>query len=275
MITNERSLIDKAKNYANEKGITVNDVLQNFMFERVLERISVSKYKNNFVFKGGVILSSLIGLDNRTTLDIDTSIKGLNVSEEELTNIIIEILNIDLDDNVTFNIYDFKHIAEAQNTNGIEYKIQGQFGKITINFLIDIVLDNNITPREIEYKYKEILEDKSIDILTYSVESMLSEKFYAIIKNGAKNSRMKDYYDIYVMMEMNIINDNLKTAIKNAFSKRNTSTDIIDVQIEKIKNSEELLKRWENYRKSKKYANNIKFSDTLKALEKIRYIYYY
>lgn len=273
MIKNEKSLIDRAKNYAVKNDITVNDVLQNFMFERVLERISNSNYKNNFVFKGGVILSSIIGLSNRTTLDIDTSLKGLNVSDDDLTNIINEILHIDLNDNVNFNIYNYKHIALEQNSNGIEYKITGQFGKITINFLLDIVQDNNITPREIEYKYKEILEDKSIDILTYSVESMLSEKFYAIIKNGARSSRMKDYYDIYVMSKMKISKENLKIAIKNAFDKRNTKADIIEVQIEKIKNSKELSERWQNYRNSKSYARNIKFEDTLKALEKIKNIY--
>lgn len=273
MIKNEKSLIDRAKNYAVKNDITVNDVLQNFMFERVLERISNSNYKNNFVFKGGVILSSIIGLSNRTTLDIDTSLKGLNVSDDGLTNIINEILHIDLNDNVNFNIYNYKHIALEQNSNGIEYKITGQFGKITINFLLDIVQDNNITPREIEYKYKEILEDKSIDILTYSVESMLSEKFYAIIKNGARSSRMKDYYDIYIMSKMKISKENLKIAIKNAFDKRNTKADIIEVQIEKIKNSKELSERWQNYRNSKSYARNIKFEDTLKALEKIKNIY--
>lgn len=273
MIKNEKSLIDRAKNYAVKNDITVNDVLQNFMFERVLERISNSNYKNNFVFKGGVILSSIIGLSNRTTLDIDTSLKGLNVSDDDLTNIINEILHIDLNDNVNFNIYNYKHIALEQNSNGIEYKITGQFGKITINFLLDIVQDNNITPREIEYKYKEILEDKSIDILTYSVESMLSEKFYAIIKNDARSSRMKDYYDIYIMSKMKISKENLKIAIKNAFDKRNTKADIIEVQIEKIKNSKELSERWQNYRNSKSYARNIKFEDTLKALEKIKNIY--
>ena len=273
MIKNEKSLIDRAKNYAVKNDITVNDVLQNYMFERVLERISNSNYKNNFVFKGGVILSSIIGLSNRTTLDIDTSLKGLNVSDDDLTNIINEILHIDLNDNVNFNIYNYKHIALEQNSNGIEYKITGQFGKITINFLLDIVQDNNITPREIEYKYKEILEDKSIDILTYSVESMLSEKFYAIIKNGARSSRMKDYYDIYIMSKMKISKENLKIAIKNAFDKRNTKADIIEVQIEKIKNSKELSERWQNYRNSKSYARNIKFEDTLKALEKIKNIY--
>ena len=273
MIKNEKSLIDRAKNYAVKNDITVNDVLQNFMFERVLERISNSNYKNNFVFKGGVILSSIIGLSNRTTLDIDTSLKGLNVSDDDLTNIINEILHIDLNDNVNFNIYNYKHNALEQNSNGIEYKITGQFGKITINFLLDIVQDNNITPREIEYKYKEILEDKSIDILTYSVESMLSEKFYAIIKNGARSSRMKDYYDIYIMSKMKISKENLKIAIKNAFDKRNTKADIIEVQIEKIKNSKELSERWQNYRNSKSFARNIKFEDTLKALEKIKNIY--
>lgn len=273
MIKNEKSLIDRAKNYAVKNNITVNDVLQNFMFERVLERISNSNYKNNFVFKGGVILSSIIGLSNRTTLDIDTSLKGLNVSDDDLTNIINEILHIDLNDNVNFNIYNYKHIALEQNSNGIEYKITGQFGKITINFLLDIVQDNNITPREIEYKYKEILEDKSIDILTYSVESMLSEKFYAIIKNGARSSRMKDYYDIYIMSKMKISKENLKIAIKNAFDKRNTKADIIEVQIEKIKNSKELSERWQNYRNSKSFARNIKFEDTIKALEKIKNIY--
>lgn len=273
MIKNEKSLIDRAKNYAVKNNITVNDVLQNFMFERVLERISNSNYKNNFIFKGGVILSSIIGLSNRTTLDIDTSLKGLNVSDDDLTNIINEILHIDLNDNVNFNIYNYKHIALEQNSNGIEYKITGQFGKITINFLLDIVQDNNITPREIEYKYKEILEDKSIDILTYSVESMLSEKFYAIIKNGARSSRMKDYYDIYIMSKMKISKENLKIAIKNAFDKRNTKADIIEVQIEKIKNSKELSERWQNYRNSKSFARNIKFEDTLKALEKIKNIY--
>ena len=162
MIKNSKSLMDKARNTANKNNITVNEVLQNYMFERILERLSISKYKYNFILKGGLLLSSIIGINTRTT----TCIKWIDLTDEELYEVLTEILSINIEDNVTFTIKNFNPIREEDNYGGLKYNLVAIFDGIKVNLSIDIATGDVITPREIEYNYKMLFEDRALRLMT-------------------------------------------------------------------------------------------------------------
>lgn len=176
MIKNAKSLKDQAKNIAKENNISIQQVLQNYMFERILERLSKSKYKENFIIKGGLLLSSIMGINLRTTMDIDTNVTGINLEKEELLNILNEIFNIDIGDNVSFKIEKIEDIKQEEYYGGYKFKITGIYENIKIKFHIDISTGDVITPRAIEYKYKKLFDNSYIDILSYNQETIIAEK---------------------------------------------------------------------------------------------------
>ena len=271
MIKNAKSLMDKSRNIAVENNITTNEVLQNYMFERVLERLSVSKYRNNFILKGGLLLSSIMGIDTRTTMDMDTCIKGLDLTEDQIYDVVQEILSIDLRDNVNFKIKNSDPIREEDAYGGIKYNILAMFENIRVNLSIDIATGDVITPREIEYEYKMMFEDRSLKIMTYNIETIIAEKFETLIRRNVLNSRMKDYYDLYYLItykELSI--ENLKSAIIKTFEKRKTDINTIDKVINQISESDFIEELWLNYTKKYQYAKNIEFKKIIEKINLIR-----
>lgn len=268
MIKNAQSLMDKANNLARQYSITTNEVLQNYMFERVLERISVSKYKNNFILKGGLLLSSIMGIDTRTTMDMDTCIKGITLTDEELYKILEEILNIDVNDGVKFEIRNSKPIREEDDYGGLKYNLVAVFDNLRVNLSIDIATGDPITPREIEYDYKMMFEEKVLKIMTYNVETIIAEKFQTVISRGVLNSRMKDYYDLYyIITYKDYSKRNLKLAIEKTFKNRETDIKSIEKELKEIEKSEFVKEQWKSYSKKHSYTNNIMFET---IIEKIR-----
>ena len=271
MIKNAKSLMDKLKNLAKTCNITANEALQNYMFERILERLSFSKYKNNFILKGGLLLSSIMGIDIRTTMDMDTCIKGITLTDEQLYQVLQEILSIDVEDNVSFEIKNSEPIREEDAYGGLRYNIIAKYEYLIVNLSIDIATGDAITPREIEYDYKMMFEDRSLKIMTYNIESIIAEKFQTVIARGILNSRMKDYYDLYYLITYkDFSKKNLKNAITKTFEKRETSIDDIDKVIEEIKNADFLRDLWRNYSTHYQYANDIEFNQVINAIEKIK-----
>ena len=252
--------MDKANNLAKQYDIRANEVLQNYMFERILERISVSKYKNNFILKGGLLLSSIMGIDTRTTMDMDTCIKGINLTEDELYKVLNEILSIDVNDGVKFMVRNSKPIREEEDYSGLKYNLLASFDNIRVNLSIDIATGDLITPREIEYDYKMMFEDKNLKIMTYNIETIIAEKFQTIISKGVLNSRMKDYYDIYYLItNKKYSKETLKLAIEKTFDKRKTEIESTDKIISEIEKSDFINDLWNAYRNKYKYAKNIEF----------------
>ena len=197
MIKNAKSLKDKARNIANENAISIQQVLQNYMFERVLERLSKSEYKENFIIKGGLLLSSIMGINLRTTMDIDTNITGINLDKEKLLEILNGVLNMDIGDNVTFKIEKVEEIKQEEYYGGYQFKIIATYENIKVQFHMDVSTGDVITPRAIEYKYKKLFDNSYIDILSYNRETIIAEKLQSILERKITNSRMKDYYDLY------------------------------------------------------------------------------
>lgn len=263
-----RSIISKkAKGNSTLSG----QLYQMFFFEKILERISKSNYRHNIILKGGLLLSSIIGDDERTTKDMDATLKSMPLEKENIESIFKEILSIDLDDKVTFEILDIKDIREEDEYGGFKVNIMATMENLKIHLAIEITTGDKITPREIEYNYNSIFENKKIPILAYTTETVIAEKYQTIITRGILNTRMKDFYDIYVLISKNkdIINiENLRIAIKNTFEHRKTEIDVLEIQeiITEIEKDKDMKNLWKNYQKNATYANEIKFEDLFESL---------
>ncbi len=278
MINNVQSLKDKAKNFANKNNLQVQVVLQNFMFERFLERLSKSKYKDNFILKGGFLLSSIMGINIRSTMDIDANITGMDFNETEIRKLLNEIAVIDLNDNVTFKVGKEKTIREDNEYGGYCYKIIGQFYNVVIPFFIDISTGDIITPKSIKYKYKTLLENDYIELYTYNYETIIAEKFQTILVRSVANSRMKDFFDLYyfVTYKWNEINkETLQKAITMTFKHRESEKDLQNFEkiINLIENDETMHVRWKSYQNRFLYAKDIDFKDVIKAINKLKNTY--
>lgn len=197
---NYSELFKKAKELSKKTGLSQLELYQRFMFERILERISVSKYNENFILKGGLLLSAMLGINSRTTRDIDISIKGIDVSKDKMVKILNEILSINIGDNVKFNIIDISDIRVDDEYGGNKYHLVGKLENLKVNLEIDISTGDTITPKELNFEYISIFENKKIYIESYNIETILAEKIETILRRGKYNTRMKDYYDIYFFL---------------------------------------------------------------------------
>lgn len=266
-----RNIESKAKELSQKNNTDYYEMLQRFMFERILERISVSKYNDNFILKGGLLLTAMFGIDNRTTKDMDTTIKGLNVEKEYMINVLNEILSINLNDGVKFDLINVTDIREDDEYGGNKYHIVGRLQNMKVNLEIDISTGDKVTPRELRYKYPLVFEDKQIIINCYNIETILSEKIETILRRGIYNSRMKDYYDIYMFltkMKSEINMDNFMLAMKNTFEKRDSLKYLEDYSniLNEIKEYDRIYILWDKYIAKRVYAQNIKFGDILSLL---------
>lgn len=247
---------------------------QMFFFEHVLMRIEKSKYKDNIILKGGVLLSSIIGEDLRTTKDIDATLKSLPLNLEYIRDIFEEILFININDNVSFEIVSIKDIRLEDIYGGFRINVKGVFDKIRTNFFIEITTGDIITPREIKYSYNSIFEDKKINVMAYNIETIISEKFESIISKNITTTRAKDFYDLYMLMNKNkndINNKNLVKAIKNTFNKRNVEFNIDNFKeiVELLEESGTLRRVFFDYQEKLEYTKQVRFDDTIKAIKNI------
>lgn len=221
-----------------------------------------------------MLISAMIGIDLRNTLDMDATIKGFNLTEENLRKILQEIISIDIGDDVNFEILMIKDIRDEAEYSGYRVTINGKFDTIFQKFKVDISTGDAITPKEIEYNFKLLFEERKIGILAYNLETILSEKFEGVISKGIANTRARDYYDIYILKKLqkqNIDENLLKKAIANTFKERETINYLenIDNQIKEIENSEDLKEIWNNYQDKFSYANDISYEDTINAIKDI------
>ena len=269
---NSDKLNDIIKKKSKGNNNLAHHLHQMFFFEHVLMRLEKSKYKDNIILKGGVLLSSIIGEDLRTTKDMDTTLKSLSLNIDSIKNIFDSILTIDINDNVNFEIVSIKGIRLEDEYGGFRINVKGTFDKIRTNFFIEITTGDIITPREIEYQYNSIFEDKKINIMAYTVETIIAEKFNSVISRNIISTRAKDFYDVYMLMnENNINNENLIKAIKNTFNNRNTEYNINRFKeiIELLKESNSLKQVYFNYQNKLEYTKKVSFEDTIDAIIKI------
>ena len=269
---------DKLNNIIKKKSNGNNNLAhhlhQMFFFEHVLMRLEKSKYRDNIILKGGVLLASIIGEDLRTTKDIDATLKSLPLNIDSIRNIFEEILSIDIDDNVNFEIVYIKDIRLEDEYGGFRINVKGTFYKVRTNFFIEITTGDIITPREIKYKYNSIFGNKKINIMAYTIETIIAEKFESIISKNITTTRAKDFYDLYMLMNKhknNINNKNLVKAIENTFNKRNTEFNIDNFKeiVEIIEENNTLKRVFTDYQDKLEYTKQVNFDDTIKDIVNI------
>ena len=266
-------------NMAKENNVAAQSVLQTYMLERLLERISISKYKDNFILKGGMLISAMLGIDSRTTMDMDTTIKGFPLTKDNITNIMDEICNIEIDDNVTLKINKVELIREDDDYGGYRITFEAKYNnEMPVIMKIDITTGDKITYKEIEYSFTLMLEDRKIQIWSYNVETIIAEKFEAIVKRGVLSTRIRDYYDVYMLINtQNKIIDKktLKDAITLTAQHRGTNEIIKDWKkiVEKIANDSKMRQQWKRYQKDNFYAEEIEYNDLINAINKVGRIF--
>lgn len=274
MIKNKDSLKVKVSNLALSTNIPNKYLIQSFMFEALLKRISVSKYKDKFIIKGGLLLSSIFGVNLRSTMDLDTTIKGLPLDRTTITKVVNEIISIDLKDNIKLEIENIKDIREEELYSGFNINLKAEFDGLRTNLMIDITTGDVITYKEVQFEYKTLFDNEIVNIMTYNYETIIAEKFEAIISRNIDNTRMKDYYDLYMFVNLkwnDIDKTILRKAIFNTSEKRETLNYIenTDKYIELINEDSKLKSLWKNYQNNYAYAKDISFENTIAAIKVI------
>ena len=269
-----RQLTDLIKNKARNLGLDAQLLLKRYFMEQMLARIAQSEYKTNFILKGGLLISSLLGLSSRTTQDIDVSIINKPLSIDEIKQVMTNICKIDLSDNIRYELTDVQEIREEFEYPGIRLSFKYYMDTISDSLKMDITTGDTITPKEITYGYKLLLEDKVINLCSYPIETIIAEKIESILSRNILGTRMRDYYDIYMLERLfkdRINKENQKKALLNTCAKRNTenvltnSSDII-VDIENDWGQQNL---WKNYASKNTYVGNVSFEDTIKSIKSL------
>ena len=268
------------KNRANGDSNKSLVLIRKFIMERFLERLSLSKYKDKFIIKGGILVSSMVGIDNRDTMDIDTTIRGFDLNEETLKKILMEIADISMDDGITFKITKVSEIMDDFEYPGLRVMMVAMLDKTRTPLKLDISTNDIITPSEIEYKYPLTFEDRSIELLSYNLETVLAEKLETIMSRGTANTRMRDFYDVTILTSGVYREPDymlLKSALIATTDKRGT-TALLDRRIEiitQIENDTDIQKYWIEYQDSYDYATMFSLTDVIAAInnlfEKIGY----
>lgn len=268
---NIESIKGKIRSLAQKNNLSSQEVLQIYFFERFLDRLSKSQYKKNFVIKGGLLISSLIGIENRTTMDMDTTIKGIALQEERIKEIVEEIININVDDGIKFEFKSLNYIREDDEYENFRVSLVAKVGKTKNPMKLDLTTGDAITPREIEYSYPCIFSKEAIKIMAYPLETVLAEKYETIIRRNITTTRMRDFYDLYTLYNLKkeeIDYGILKEAIKRTSSKRQSLEIMTDYEeiIEDIRRDSYLKTLWEVYINENKYIGDLNFDKVVDAV---------
>ena len=271
MIKTPEQLKGAIRNLAKEKGIHAQEVLQIFMFERIIERLSVSSYKDRFILKGGLLISAILGVAERTTMDMDTTVKGLPMDEQNLRKAVSEILNQPVDDGIKFQLLDLTPIREDDEYENFRVSIQAAYGKMKIPMKIDITTGDAITPKEIQFSYPFLFDDRRVLVKAYTLESILAEKYETIIRRNVGNTRARDFYDLHLLYRLYQENADwnlLKQAVLATAKKRESSAALQDTEriLLALKESTVLLNLWKRYQAQNLYAREITYPAIIETI---------
>ncbi len=273
MITTARQLKDLVRNLSKKKSADAQILMRNYMMERFLERISLSEYKNQFILKGGMLVAAMVGLDARATMDLDATIKDTNVSVEDVEMIISKIISIPLNDGVLFRIKRISEIMEEADYPGVRVSMETKFDGVITPLKIDISTGDIITPREIKYKFNLMLENRTIEVWAYNLETVLAEKLETVISRNVTNTRMRDFYDIYILQKLfgeQLSKDVLRDALVATAKKRETleqiETEDIDEVFDEIQSSSVMENLWKAYQRNYSYSADIPWHTIMKSI---------
>ena len=262
------------RNISKKTGVNPNSLLQMCLFEGILEKLSKSKYSKNFILKGGLLISSLIGVDMRSTMDMDTTLKGIPLNEESISNILNEILAIEIDADIEYKLIKLSPIRQEDVYEDFCASISCIFGKINATLNIDITTGDVITPREMNYSYSRILEEGTIPIMTYTIETILAEKFETISSRNITTTRARDFYDLYMIYSIykdKIDKDILRKAIERTSKYRGSFETALQYKeiVELFRESETPKELWKKYTQNNPYSKDVDFLDTISVYEEI------
>ena len=268
MIHTSKQLKDKVRNVSKGDNDIAKVLIRTFMMERFLERVSLSKYRNNIVLKGGMLVASMVGVDMRATMDIDTTVKALPLNEIDAEKIVSEICEIKVDDGIQFRITSVTTIMEDFEYPGIRMMLEATLDRMRQPIKLDISTDDVITPTAIEYEYKLMFEDRTISLLSYNTETLLAEKMQTILARGIANTRMRDFYDVYGIIKMNedkIDKEILLEEFRATCEKRETvfSREEITSTLNKINDNEAMAQMWEQFKKKNFFVGVLSWEEVL------------
>lgn len=274
MIKTARQLKDLIRNLSKDKSADAQILMRNYMMERFLERISLSEYRDKFILKGGMLVAAMVGLDARSTMDIDATVKGATVGIEEVENMIASIISVPVDDGVEFRVKRISEIMDEAEYPGIRISMETEFDGVITPLKIDISTGDAITPREVRYSFKLMLEDRSIEIWAYNLETVLAEKLETVVSRATTNTRMRDFYDIYILEQLhgNTLDPQiLHDALRATAHKRGTERHLAEAAevFEEVENSSVMQKLWESYRKKFSYAADLEWNIIMGAVRSL------
>ena len=275
MIKSATALKAKIKNKAGRDSDKSQIILRIYLMERLLERVSLSQYRDNFVLKGGLLVSSLVGVDMRSTMDVDTTVKSLPLNKRSAQKILEEIIAVKLEDRVAFRITKVQDIMEGHEYEGIRCMIECTMDKLKQTIKVDISTGDEITPRAVAYKLPLIIEDRSINLWAYNLETLLAEKLETIMVRAEANTRMRDFYDIHVLLEQDVVTidrDTMKSAFYATCKRRKSTERIVTIDdiINKIADDEVMKQQWRNYRKTNYYVGALEWDDVIESTRTLR-----
>lgn len=271
MIKTAKQLKDLIRNLSKEKSADAQLLMRNYMMERFLERVSLSEYKDKFILKGGMLVAAMVGLDARSTMDLDAAVKGANVTVKDVENIISAIVSVPLDDGVSFRMMKISEIMDEAEYPGVRVGLETKFDGVITPLKIDISTGDVITPREVRYHFKLMLEERSIDVWAYNLETVLAEKLETIISRTITNTRMRDFYDIYILCQIHgktlnaeILHDALYATAKKRGTEQylQDATDVFD----EVENDVGMKKLWQSYQKKFSYASDIPWEEVMQSV---------
>lgn len=264
----------RIKSVAKQNNADARTLMRIYMMERFLERLAQSEYRDNFIIKGGILVTAMIGVAHRSTMDIDTSMKNLNLSAEDALRVVNQVKDIDLDDGVSFEVKDVSNIMDEMEYPGIRVTMNANVGRLITPLKIDISTGDVITPRAIEFNYDLLLEDRSISLWSYNLETILAEKLQTVLARGILNTRMRDFYDIRMLLDTYEDKVN-KAVLKDAFAAtcKKRGTDPLQEQAEEIikiiEADEQLQVLWRAYQKKYSYAAEIDYASVISGVRKL------
>ena len=264
----------RIKSVAKQNNADARTLMRIYMKERFLERLAQSEYRDNFIIKGGILVTAMIGVAHRSTMDIDTSMKNLNLSAEDALRVVNQVKDIDLDDGVSFEVKDVSNIMDEMEYPGIRVTMNANVGRLITPLKIDISTGDVITPRAIEFNYDLLLEDRSIKLWSYNLETILAEKLQTVLARGILNTRMRDFYDIRMLVDTYEDKVN-KAVLKDAFAAtcKKRGTDNLQEQAEEIvkiiEADEQIQVLWRAYQKKYSYAADIDYASVIRGVRKL------
>jgi len=274
MFTSAKQLKDWIKNKSKQTGVPANTLLQTYIMERLVERVSISQYRENLILKGGFLIAAMVGIDRRSTMDLDTTLKGLPINRKKIEDILKDIISIDAGDNIVFEIRDIKNIHDISEYDDFRISIQAKFYTIIVDIKIDVTTGDSIIPNEIEYPYKLMFEERSISIKAYHLYTILAEKIETILSRNVTNSRGRDFYDVYILLSINkdtLSKIELLHAIHVKAKERGSFVYVENYMkhLNDIKISPEITKIWTAYSKNYSYAKGIALSEILSLIVRV------